>query len=50
MQQKICFPLWGSNLRPTAEGVFTEAAKMFSSLSEKKTQQLKKANFGAQLF
>ena len=26
--KKICFLLWGSNLRPTAEGIFTEVAKI----------------------
>ena len=45
--KKICLPVLGSNLQHSEVGVFTEAA---SSLSEKKTQQLKKANFGAQLF
>ena len=28
MQQKICLPLQGSNLQPSEEGVFTEAAKI----------------------
>ena len=45
--KKNCLPLQGSNLWPSVEGAFTEAT---SSLSEKKTQQLEIAPFGAQHF